>query len=180
MADLNTLLAKFLAALGSGTPKVVFGSGQTEGSVSGVLTVSTTQAATIADTNETTLWSYSLPANTLSANNKGLHIYAVGTYAANGNAKTVRLKFGSTNVNGTGGSPNGGAWRIDAYIYRTGASAQLATGEHGSNTIGYGNLQLTTPAEDTTGAITIAVSGQNGTASASDIVFRSVVVRVLN
>jgi len=147
---------------------------------SGALTVNTTQAGTPASTAETDLWTYSLPANTLNANNKGVRITVFGTTAANGNAKTVRLYFGGTVIGDRGTSifGTGGSWRYESEVIRTGASAQLAVGAAVYNGATQG-VDVTTPAGDTTGAIVIKVSGQNGTAVANDIVFRGAVVEVI-
>jgi hypothetical protein len=151
-----------------------------QGVAARVLSVSTTQAGTGANTDETDLWTYSLPANTLSANGKGVRIRIFGTYAGNGNTKTVRSKFGATSLTAVAGAPNDGMWRVDAVVIRTGASAQIGSADHADNAIGYRSASLTTPAEDTTGAITIKVTGTNGTANANDIVFRGAIVETLN
>lgn len=150
---------------------------------SGVLTASTTQVGTGADTNETDLWTYSLPANTLSANGKGVRVTVFGSCASNTNAKTIKTYFGSTVVvsNATSNASTV-IWQAEAVILRTGASAQLSEGwtlAGGTNSLNNNGLALTTPAETTTGAIVIKVTGQNGTAVANDIVFRGAVVEYM-
>lgn len=147
---------------------------------SGVLSVSTTTAGTAADTNETDLWTYAIPANTLNADAKGVRVLVYGTFAANGNNKTVRLYCGATAVTFGTFATNGKPWSCMAIVIRTGASAQLMVGTV-SDTSGYPILFTpVTPAGDTTGAITIKVTGQNGTASANDVVFRCAIVESLN
>jgi hypothetical protein len=170
MADLTTLLSKFLQSLD-------FFSGR----VSGVLTTTTASAGTAADTNETDLWTYSLPANVLNANGKTVRITAFGTLAANANSKTPRLYFGGTLVAFNTVLSNNQGWRLTADVVRTGASAQLASGLYagGAGNGFLANLPVT-PAASTTAAITIKVTGQNGTASANDIVFLGAVVELLN
>lgn len=90
----------------------------------GNLEVNTT-AASNASTGETDLISYTLPANTLVNDGDSLEVQAWGTYAANGNNKTVKLKFGSQTILDTGAiAANGGSWSIKANIIRTSATTQ--------------------------------------------------------
>jgi hypothetical protein len=178
--DLTTALSNFLGTLMGGRASLPVGGGTATAQVSGVLSVNTTEASTGADTNETDLWTYSLPANTLNANGKSVRITAWGTTAANTNNKTFQLYFGATGLRSmsTTGSANG--WHYTATVTRTGASAQLSVGV---GLVGGGGIQnplISTPAADTTGAITIKVTGTNGVASANDIVFRGAIVEVLN
>jgi hypothetical protein len=101
MADLTTLLNKFLqnlyagvldlggsstVTIGSGTSvtSVAVGSGTTTALVGGTLFTSTTAAATTG-TAEETLMSYTMPANTLAVNGRGVRITAWGSTAANVN-----------------------------------------------------------------------------------------------
>lgn len=158
--------------------KVVAGGGTDLATVGGVLTVNTTQAGTTSVTTEEDLWSYSLPANTLNANNRGVRIKAWGTTAANGNTKTLRLYFGAGTTTLFSSAPNNLTWSVEALYIRTGASAEefyrevlLGTGP---------NSATAAHAADTTAAITIRITGQNGTASANDLVFRGATVELLN
>jgi len=164
-----------------------FGTGvqlQAGGSVStarpsGVLTTNTTSAGTIADTNETDLWTYSLPASTLDTNGRGVRITVFGTAAANANLKTVKVYFGATAVSSLGTAMNGGGWAVTATVIRVGATTQI------SGSLGLGvngtsiSSQSTAPAETLANAITIKMTGQNGTASANDIVFKGATVELL-
>lgn len=157
------------------------GAGTATAAPSGVLHVSTTQAGTIADTNETDLWSYALPANTLSADGKALRIRAWGTTGATANTKTLRLYVGATALFTLGPSGyNNLGWHIDAIVVRTGASAQLAQTFAAIGVITGAVNQGTTPAADTTAAITLKVTGQNGTAAANDVVLKGAIVEALN
>ena len=169
MADTNTFLTRFLYGL---LPQFADGP-------SGVLTRSTTTAATIADTNETTLWTYDLPANVLSADGKGVRITAWGTTAATANTKTLRLYFGS-GLSGVAHSFgfNNLDWELSAIVLRTGAAAQTfkEMALIDSNTP---NIVLGTLTENTAAVITIKMTGLNGTAAANDIVFKGAVVELL-
>lgn len=170
-------LAQFQIQRGYG-PTIPAGSSGTVAGLGGVLTVSTTEAQTTAVTTEETLWTYSLPANTLSANNYGLRITTFGAYAANGNTKTVKVYLGATVIASGSSTDNNVQWRYNGEIFRTGASAQLVNMVRlvASTTVQSG---VVSAAIDTTAAITIKVTGQNGTASAGDIVFRGAVVEFL-
>ena len=130
-----------------------------------------TSLGTGNNTNETTLWTYSLAANTLDTNTKAVRITAWGTTAANANNKTVKLYFGSTVVanRGTHTFGTGGSWHYTAIVSRTGAATQVAVGSSVYNGATVG-VDTTTPTESLAGAVTIKVTGQNGTSSANDSV----------
>lgn len=142
------------------------------------LTWSATQAATIADTTETTLWTYTMPTNVLREDGRVIRVQVYGTCAANGNTKTVKLYFGANVLTIIGGAVNGTSWWAYTTYIRTAKSAQQRFGFTGFG--GTVNAQtISTPAEDTTGAIVIKVTGTNGTASANDIVFNFATVELL-
>lgn len=171
MADLTTLLSQFLYSrlpLFNGGP-------------SGILTgsVSTTLAGTAANTDEQTLYAFSLPASTLGVNGRGVRIRAFGTVAANGNTKTVKLKFGSTIIATRAAADNGQTWTITADVIRTSATAQLGHGWLVNTGGSVANQSITTPAETLSGAVTISLTGQSGTGTASDVVFRGAYVELI-
>lgn len=166
-------------ALTSAVPIIApAGSGLATVSVGGMLTVSTTQSGTGADTAETDLWTYSLPANALSANNKGVRVTAWGSYGGNANSKTVKPYFGTALVANTSAS-NGGSWKLVWEVLRTAASAQIAGVQFMNAVFSQVNFWSGTTAADTTAAITIKLTGQNGSASANDIVFRGAIVEYI-
>lgn len=148
---------------------------------SGVLTVSTTQAGTPASTEETDLWTYTLPANTLSQNHAGLRITVWGGTATNGNTKTIRQYFGASvlTVNASTAAPNNNTWRAQYTVIRTGAATEQFLQQY-SLVGSTGQFSVINSAtEDTAGAIVIRITGQNGTAQANDIVFRGAIVEFL-
>ena len=124
----------------------------------------TTQNAT-DDGTEETLWTYSLPANTLDENDDSLEILVAGTFAADADAKTIDLTFGSTDI-GAVTTTTQTSFRINATLVRTGVGSQKAITETGRPDLG---ITYATSTEDETGAITIALTG-DGT-NASDIVY---------
>lgn len=136
---------------------------------------------TPASTTETVLRTYAVPADTLNVDGRTVVIVASGTTSANANAKTIRLRWGGTGINGDVVAIVGpitsasGVWRLDAEISRIvsnsqrtqGLSYYLGTGEAGVvPTIG-------TASRTDTGAISVYITGENGTATANDIVYEA-------
>jgi hypothetical protein len=110
------------------------------------------------------LMTYSLPANSLSANTKGIRITAWGGIVNNANAKTVTINFGST-VMATIVVPINAAayWSATATVVRSGASAQkfiadlnVANSAAGTTVI---NRLSSSSAQTDTAAITIKCTG---------------------
>lgn len=121
-----------------------------------------------ADTTDDTLFTYTLPANSLDAINRTLLITAAGKLAANGNNKQIKLWFGGTAIVVTGVvTGNAVGWLLSAQVVKTGANAQLA---FGSSQVGATPNALAVPAAlaitDTAGII-IKVTGASGTTGAA-------------
>jgi len=134
---------------------------------------SSTAVGTDADTAEKVLGSIPYPANTLTANGQAIRVTAWGTFAANGNTKTLRMRangLGSSAVSSASGAYNGVNWRIDCVFQRTGAATQ------DNSVMTY--VGTTIAANDTVlghtvalnGDATLVITGQNGTGTANDIV----------
>ena len=137
-----------------------------------VLHVNTTSQATTG-TSEEVLATYTLPANTLSADGKALRIQAWCTTAANTNSKTFQIRvggIGGVSVASTATATSGAALALTSTVIRTGASTQVATGS---------GLNYTTPNRNTAATIDIVVLGTTGTA-AGDLTFRALLVEALN
>ncbi len=147
----------------------------------GTLTAQLTSAATIADTLETTLQTYTLPAGTLGKNGQAVEIFGWGLFGGNTNSKTVRAYFGTNVVmsNDVSTSPNGAAFFFHAIVARRSASTETAVGE---GTVGVANQTTVRGAlaTDLTAAVIIRVTGQNGSAVAADITCDGMIVRFLN
>lgn len=151
---------------------------------SGVIDVDSTQQGTGANTTDTALRTYSLPANALNSNGRIVRVTAWGSFAANGNTKTVRLKWNGlagTTVTSHTSTSNGTKWVIMGWIVRTGSSTQDIVGflpmSAASQDI---SSAFTTSTATDTGAIDIIVGGLNGSASASDIVYEGSIIEFLN
>ena len=117
-----------------------------------------------ADTTEDTLQSYSLPAGTLANVGDRIRITAGGSFAANTDAKTARVRFGPTQFQ-TAVSSNAANlnWQIVLEVQKTGANTQS------TYSIGFTNAQspgvggTTASALTDTAAIAISATGQNST-----------------
>lgn len=135
----------------------------------------TTQAGTDADTNEKTLATFSLRANTLAVNGEKLRIEVYGTRIGAANADVVKLKFGALVLTVLSSSNAGKtSWYAKVLIVRTGAATQkvgILSSAYRSDTIGEATHGYTTATETLSGAITISVTGQNGAATANSLVF---------
>lgn len=190
IADNGTSAADIFVARDNGTPvftisagraiTLVKGTGTAVAVPSGVLTVNTTSQGTGADTSEDTLWSYTLPANTLSADGQGVRISFLVTSASNTNNKTLKLYFGSHVVISDSTTTSGASWSaLNVVIVRKTSSAQ-----EGFAVVARNGSVLTTgeviTSESTSNDIVIKITGTNGTASANDIVFRLASVEALN
>ena len=114
---------------------------------------------------------YAIPANTLKAGQK-VRLTAWGTTAANANTKTVRLWFGANSVVDHSGTWNATPWKItaDIFVLTTGGAA---TQEY--NGVAWPTALVQTVRQGTASnadnvSVTVKATGQNGTASAGDIV----------
>lgn len=151
---------------------------------SGVIDTDSTQQGTAANTSDTALRTYTLPANAFSATSKVIKVTAWGSFAANGNTKTVRIKWNGlsgTTVVAITLSVNNQNWILVGNIVRTGSSTQ--------DVLGY--ALVSSPSQDLvttfgtsaatdTGAIDIVISAQNGTASANDIRYEGSIIEFAN
>lgn len=136
----------------------------------GTIAASTTSTGNTAAT-DTSLWSFSVPANTLATNLDTLRFQGSGTFGAGVSAdKTATVKYGSTTICTTGAlAVTSGSWLVEGWCSRTGAATQVCTCvvEGGALTPA---PSFTSPTETLSGAVTFDVRG-SGT-NANDIVFK--------
>ena len=142
-----------LTSAGASQLGVKAGTSTNDAAVGGVLYVDSGTYAN-GTTVETDLATYTVPANTLSANNMSLVFEAWGTFAANGNAKTVKLKFGSDSFT-THTTSGTGTWYIRGHIIRTGAATQDVFVQGGTTTVGTATRTLSS-------SDVLKVTGQGG------------------
>jgi hypothetical protein len=147
----------------------------------GVINLDTTSGATIADTAETTLITYTLPANTLNVDGKGLRIKVAGGTLNDANGKTIRLYFGSTVLmsNDVTTTPNNQSWVFEGEVFRTGATTQKCISK-GMVGAAPQTATYTGAGETLSSAIVIKVTGQNGSAVANEITAQLMKVEFLN
>lgn len=146
----------------------------------GLINSQTNNVGTGADTTEDTLHTYNLPANSLSANGKGIRIYGWGTTAANANAKTLKVYFGSlalTIASAVAANPK--PWNFELEIRRVGVGSQTycLTGQFNGAIVA---TQVGTASQDETTDLTLKTTGTNGTASANDLTEANFTVEFLN
>lgn len=107
----------------AGDLKVVPGTSNNDARVGGVLYTSTTTVGNIT-TGIDTLYTYTVPANTLASNNQYLSFEITGTIANNANNKTLRLYIDGVNTLGFAFPINQpGIFITRGRLYRTGSSA---------------------------------------------------------
>lgn len=145
---------------------------------SGPIFIDPSTHTSTAVTAETTLSSYSLPANFLASVGQGVRITARFQAGATSNNKTFKLYFGSEVISSgvlTTNNKNGSAEMI---ALKTGAGTQIVSANMLVDTTpitGYN----TTGAESDTAAITIKFTGTDGTGATGNIVLTTFMVEAL-
>lgn len=142
---------------------------------------SLTQGANV-NTSETDLHSFSIPAGHFSVTKKAIRYKGYGSFAANGNTKTVKAKFGasgSVTLNPTTTAPNGERFEFEITIYRTGTDTQKAAVKMLLSSTGIELMSYVSFTETESGALTLKITGQSGTAS-SDILLDASTIEFLS
>lgn len=137
------------------------GTSTTYAKVGGTIDVNTTAVGNVG-TGEDDLITFSVPANTLATNGDRIQFQMAGTFAANANAKQVKIKYGATTLLATGALLfNGADWTATGTIIRTGAATQKAYCNFVSgSTLLSSTADYTTPAETLSGAVTLKATGE--------------------
>ena len=167
----NTSTISCTAGTGTATPVLI-----------GTISVNTTAVGNIGVGTDD-LMTYSLPANSLSANGKGVRVTAWGTLANNANAKTLTVNFGSVVLATDAMTINGALnWYIDALIFRTALGAQryvakIQSSANGSSVRDF-DIESGTAAETDTAAITIKCTG--AATADNDIVQNGMFIEFIN
>lgn len=132
-----------------------------------------------ADTTEDTLKTFSLAANSMDQANRGVYIYAWGSYANTPGTKAAKLYFGSTSIAAATGQNN--SWALEMMIGKSAANTQQISAQNITGTT-HGGVTNTANASNTdTAAIVIKVTGQNSTsANANTIVLNGMFVQFNN
>jgi hypothetical protein len=144
-----------------------------------VIHVNVTPAATTG-TSEETLMSFSLPANALNVNGRGLRITVAGETAANANSKTFTITFGSVTLVTATGAYNGIGLNASATLLRSGVASFVArTSLFGGTTPLAFTASVSSGGTDLTAAVTIAVKATTATAI-GDATATFLLVEILN
>lgn len=165
----NSNLMLMIGALDTG---VRSGSSTTYAKVGGTVEVNTTAAGTPASTTETDLQTYSIPASSMATNGDSVYFEMSFTTAANANTKRLKIKYGATTMyDSTALALNNAVITARGRIIRTGAATQTYYIEvHSSSALLVATSATGTAAETLSGAVTLKSTGQNGTATANDLV----------
>lgn len=131
---------------------------------------------TIADTNPTVLFTYTLPANTLIRAGKTIKIRIWGVCAANANVKTVVITFGADSYTVFSGAVNGSSFWAEYTIMRRPVQNTQTRIGRGGFAASLSTAIVTTLGIAETAAIVITVTATNGVASAGDIVLHAAIV----
>lgn len=148
-------------------------SGVLEQSGAAVLANSSTNVTTTLVATEQDLFNFSVPGNTLSANNQFLYLQFRDRNAATANTKQLRMYFGATLIGDTTAvASNNNWWNGDCIIWRTGAATQKAicgaaniTNTGSWATGSGGGMTITTPAETLSGAVVVRITGTDAVAA---------------
>lgn len=168
-SGLNTLTEQGRFETSTKTFKVAAGQSTSFSRVGGCYAKTLTDSSNTS-TTETDLHSYTLVASLLGINGDSLEFDFCGTFAANANNKTVKIKYGATTMfDSTALAVNSGSWRVIGRIFRTGAATQrfILTASSDNATFPLKTV-YGTAAETLSGTVVLKATGQSGTAS-SDI-----------
>ncbi len=134
--SLGTLLGaqQLTAGVGSGVGKLI-----------GVVDaqVSSAGIGNGADTTDDTLFTYTLPLNSMSANSKSIRVRGWGKTAANANAKDVKLWFAGTAIADSGVlNLNNSAYTVEMEVTRIDATHVSAVGSWNDNGLTTGDVTV--------------------------------------
>lgn len=134
------------------------------------------QVATAANTTETTLATVPILAQSLTVIENGFKLKAWGTFAANANTKTLRVKFGSTTLiqNDKTTAPNGVDWMVEVYILYRANNVMTISAQMQVDCVNQTPNSVVVGEDDDTD-LNFLITGQNGTASANDITKEGIV-----
>lgn len=175
----KTIATGGLASVGASQLGIKAGTSTNDAAVGGVLSEGHSATGNVG-TGEDDLLTYGVPANTLSANGMSLWFEASGTSAANANAKTLRVRFGTSGTSliaqftVTGGG-SGSNWVVRGRIIRTGAATQKGYASIvGSNITNTSDLATGLDQTLTSGTVSLRITGE--ATSNNDIVCQSLIV----
>lgn len=155
------------------------GSTGLESAIGGIMYMTTVQTGNVTG-GEDVLASYAVPASTLFVNGGSIWFEAGGTFAANGNTKTIKARFGTSGTSQilsfVVNTASQTQWYIRGRVVRTGAATQKGMAFisiDGS----YGTAGVVTNLDQTlSGAVTLEITGESGSSASNDIVLEMFMV----
>jgi hypothetical protein len=141
--------------------------------------VNSTSTDATGTTSEQNLATATLTGGVLAVNGDAVEIIASGITAANTNTKILKLYFGSQILVTTAtAAANNKDWVLRGTVVRTGAATQeaVADGQHSATLTG---ATRSAPTETLASDVTIKVTATLGTASATDVTQKLLVVRAI-
>ena len=140
--------------------------------------------ATVTGTvTETTVYTYSLPANTLGTNKCIRVTLHYDVTAGSGNGFVFRFKYGSTTIatmSEVGSSTTDAPGMFQFYLYNDGATdSQKGFGRSAGGSLNLSNVQNLTSAEDSTTALNIVITAEADTATGTTLDVHGVFTELL-
>lgn len=128
---------------------------------------------------EDNLITYTMQPNVLAKDGYNVEIKAWGTFAANANNKTIKLKFGSATLYDTGAvAANDGSWEITATVTRTGTAAEQSIASIiSSNALIISSTTYSVPTVSLSATVIIKCTGE-GTAT-NDVIQKGLLIKVV-
>jgi hypothetical protein len=140
--------------------------GQAVGSVVQTVWTHPGYVGTPATTAESTLSSYTIPADTLTVNGRHLRLHAGMLTGSGAMSRVIRIRFGSAVIL-TASVPEASTILLDAFINRQATNGQFATTIATANTVQITNFASLTETE--TAAIVIQVTAEQSVATAGAV-----------
>ncbi len=134
-----------------------------------------------ADLTDDTLFTYTLPANSLDTVGRGIIVETFGKFATNGNNKVVKIFFGSLSY--TSGTQTGSAvgWYSRLELWKQASNVQIASGRGAAGATSFATSLPLNGSEADTNTVVIKVTGASPTTgAASDVLGMGMVVTFMN
>ena len=138
-------------------------------------------SGTTATTSAETLYNQVVTGGEIDTDGKGIRVTVAGSFAANANTKTLVCKFAGNTyaTNGVTTAPNGTDFRAVYEIIRSGATSAVGFSEFECGAASQG-IQKSKAGITWANDNYVTITGQNGTASANDIVLSMVIVEKIH
>lgn len=155
------------------------GTSGTGATLIGVLSNNVTAVATVGSGNNG-LMTFTLPANTLSANGKAIRITCWGTKASTANAKSIFFEFpnSTTLMTQTLATSATGTWAFEVIITRTASNAQLYVVRNIFDNAVVTATTSGTAAQTDSATITFRLTATTG--AANDVIQKQMLIEMLN